>query len=81
MIKTKTRLLLLDLCTDTDCTVARQAKLNCEVLAPGIGLELRWSLAGESAVLLQIVGNLGSEMYMVGDGKIPGEYFYDTQNV
>ena len=35
-----------------------QSKLNCEVLSPELGLQLRWSLAG-SSIILQIVANLG----------------------
>ena len=35
-----------------------QSKLNCEVLSQEVGLEVRWSLAGDSAII-QIVGNLG----------------------
>ena len=35
-----------------------QSKLNCEVLSPDLGLQLRWSLAG-SSIILQIVANLG----------------------
>ena len=61
-----------------------QSKLNCEVLSPELGLQLRWSLAG-SSIILQIVANLGelllwngilfsgSEMYMaigVKAGKV-----------
>jgi len=40
-----------------------ESKLNCEVLSSSIGLEVRWSVAQEN-IILQIVGNLGSDMYM-----------------
>lgn len=40
-----------------------ESKLNCEVLSAPLGLQLRWSLAGDS-IILQIVGNMGSDMYM-----------------
>ena len=72
-----------------DC-FPNQSKLNCEVLSPELGLQLRWSLAG-SSIILQIVANLGelllwngilfsgSEMYMaigVKAGKVRlGENF------
>lgn len=40
-----------------------ESKLNCEVLSTSLGLQLRWSVAQEN-IILQIVGNLGSDMYM-----------------
>merc|ERR1711892_382362 len=43
--------------------ISPQSKLNCEVLSNSIGLQLRWSVAQEN-IILQIVGNLGSDMYM-----------------
>ena len=39
-------------------SLSAQSKLNCEVLSPELGLQLRWSLAG-SSIILQIVANLG----------------------
>ena len=42
----------------TKTGLSAQSKLNCEVLSPELGLQLRWSLAG-SSIILQIVANLG----------------------
>ena len=35
-----------------------QSKLNCEVLSREVGLQVRWSVVADSAIL-QVVANLG----------------------
>ena len=46
-----------------------ESELNCELLDPTLGLQLRWSLTGEAAtadtaILLQLVANTGSDRYL-----------------
>jgi hypothetical protein len=40
-----------------------QTKLNCEVLDPSQGFEVRWAIAGKS-IVIQLVAKLEDEEYM-----------------
>jgi len=57
-----------------DALKEQESKLNCEVLSPELGLQLRWSLAG-SSIILQIVANLGGLLSWNGMGS----YFQEAQ--
>ena len=41
-----------------------QSQLNCEVLSPELGLEIRWSVDSKD-ILLQLVANMGKVVLAV----------------